>query len=116
VLGLAFKPNTDDIRESPALEIIPALQKGGARIRAYDPKAMENARSFLKNIVFGKDPYDTAKGCDALVILTEWNQFRNLDFPRLQSLLKSPVFIDLRNVYEPAKMKQAGFRYSAVGR
>jgi UDPglucose 6-dehydrogenase len=116
VLGLAFKPNTDDIRESPALEIIPALQKGGARIRAYDPKAMENARSFLKNIVFGKDPYDTAKGCDALVLLTEWNQFRNLDFPRLQSLLKSPVFIDLRNVYEPAKMKQAGFRYSAVGR
>ena len=116
VLGLAFKPNTDDMREAPALEIIPALQKGGAKIRAYDPKAMENARDFLTNIVFGKDPYDTAKGCDALVILTEWNQFRNLDLPRLKSLLKSPIFIDLRNVYEPAKMKQAGFRYSAVGR
>ena len=116
ILGLAFKPNTDDMREAPALEIIPALQKGGAKIRAYDPKAMENARMALRNIVYGKDAYDTAKGCDALVILTEWNQFRNLDLPRLRSLLKNPVFIDLRNVYEPAKMKQAGFHYSAVGR
>jgi UDPglucose 6-dehydrogenase len=116
ILGLAFKPNTDDLREAPALEIIPALQKGGAKIRAYDPKAMENARTALRNIVYGKDAYDTAKGCDALVILTEWNQFRNLDLPRLRSLLKNPVFIDLRNVYEPAKMKQAGFHYSAVGR
>ena len=116
VLGLAFKPNTDDLREAPALEIIPALQKAGARIRAYDPKAMENARTALGNIVYGKDPYDTVKGCDALVLLTEWNQFRNLDLPRLRALLKSPVFIDLRNVYDPGKMKQAGFQYSAVGR
>jgi UDPglucose 6-dehydrogenase len=116
VLGLAFKPNTDDMRESPALDIIPALQKGGAKIRAYDPKAMENARAFLKNVAYGKDPYDAAKGCDALVVMTEWNQFRNLDLPRLRALLKSPVFVDLRNVYEPAKMKQAGFRYCAVGR
>jgi UDPglucose 6-dehydrogenase len=116
ILGLAFKPNTDDMREAPALEIIPALQRGGARIRAYDPKAMENARGLFENIVYEKGPYETAKGCDALVLLTEWNQFRNLDLLRLQSLLKSPLFIDLRNVYEPAKMKQAGFRYVAVGR
>jgi UDPglucose 6-dehydrogenase len=116
VLGLAFKPNTDDIREAPALEIIPALQKGGAKIKAYDPKAMENARGCFKNIVYGKDPYDVAKGCDALVILTEWNQFRNLDMPRVKKLLKNPIFIDLRNVYEPTKMKQMGFRYFAVGR
>jgi UDPglucose 6-dehydrogenase len=116
VLGLAFKPNTDDIRESPALEIIPALQKGGAKIRAYDPKAMENARATFRGLAYGKDAYDTAKGCDALVILTEWNQFRNLDLPRIHSLLRNPVFIDLRNVYEPAKMRQAGFYYSAVGR
>ena len=116
ILGLAFKPNTDDMRESPALEIIPALQKGGAKIKAYDPKALENAKGCLKNIVYGKDPYDVAKGCDALVLLTEWNQFRNLDLPRLKGLLKSPVFIDLRNVYEPSKMKDLGFHYSAVGR
>jgi UDPglucose 6-dehydrogenase len=116
VLGLAFKPNTDDIRDAPALEIIPALQKKGAKIKAYDPKAMENARSCFKKIVYGKDPYDVARGCDALVILTEWNQFRNLDMPRVKNLLKNPIFIDLRNVYEPAKMKQMGFRYIAVGR
>ena len=116
ILGLAFKPNTDDIREAPALKIIPALQKGGAEIKAYDPKAIENAKTCFKNVVYGKDPYDVAKGCDAIVILTEWNQFRNLDMPRLRNLLKNPVFIDLRNVYEPSKMKQLGFRYFAVGR
>ena len=116
ILGLAFKPNTDDIREAPALKIIPALQKGGAKIKAYDPKAIENAKTCFKNVVYGKDPYDVAKGCDAIVILTEWNQFRNLDMPRLRNLLKNPVFIDLRNVYEPSKMKQLGFRYFAVGR
>jgi UDPglucose 6-dehydrogenase len=116
VLGLAFKPNTDDMREAPALDIIPALQKAGAKIRAFDPKAMENARALLYNIEYAKNPYDAAKGSDALVILTEWNQFRNLDLPRLRALLKNPVFIDLRNVYEPAKMEQAGFVYRAVGR
>lgn len=77
---------------------------------------MENAKTCFKNIAYGKDPYDTAKGCDVVVILTEWNQFRNLDLPRLKNLMKNPIFIDLRNVYEPAKMKQLGFRYFAVGR
>jgi len=116
VLGLAFKPNTDDLREAPALEIIPALQKGGAKVKVYDPKAMENAKTCFTNLGYGKDPYDAAKGCDALVILTEWNQFRNLDLPRLKRLLKNPIFIDLRNVYEPLKMRQLGFHYFAIGR
>ncbi len=116
ILGLAFKPNTDDIRESPALDIIQALQRGGAKIKAFDPKAMENTKGIFKSIAYGKDAYDTVKGCDVLVILTEWNQFRNLDLPRLKNLMKTPIFIDLRNIYEPAKMKQLGFRYFAVGR
>jgi UDPglucose 6-dehydrogenase len=116
VLGLAFKPNTDDIRDAPSLKIIPKLQRGGAKIRAYDPKAMETAKSLLKNIDYGVDAYDVAKGSDALVIFTEWNQFRNLDLPRIKKLMKTPVFIDLRNIYEPARMRELGFRYFGVGR
>jgi len=116
VLGLAFKPNTDDMRDAPSLKIIPGLQKGGAKIRAYDPKAMEAARSIFKNIGYGADAYDVAKGSDALVIITEWNQFRNLDLPRIKKLMKRPIFIDLRNVYEPERMRELGFRYFGVGR
>ncbi len=116
ILGLAFKPNTDDMREAPSLKIIAGLKKGGAKIRAYDPKAMEMAKSIFKNIEYGKDAYDVAKGSDALVIITEWNQFRNLDLPRIKKLMKTPIFIDLRNVYEPAKMRELGFRYFGVGR
>jgi UDPglucose 6-dehydrogenase len=116
VLGLSFKPNTDDMREAPSLKIIPALQREGAKIRAYDPKAMETAKKFFQKIEFAKDAYDAAKGSDALLIITEWNQFRNLDLNRLKNLMRHPVFIDLRNVYEPAKMEEKGFKYIAVGR
>lgn len=116
VLGLSFKPNTDDMREAPSLKIISSLQREGAKIRAYDPKAMEVARKIFKKIEYGKDPYDVAKGSDALLIITEWNQFRNLDLKRLRKMMKSPVFLDFRNIYEPAKMREMGFKYFAVGR
>jgi len=116
VLGLSFKPNTDDMREAPSLKIISSLTREGAKIRAYDPKAMEVARKIFKKIEYGKDPYDVAKGSDALLIITEWNQFRNLDLKRLQKIMKSPVFLDFRNIYEPAKMREMGFKYFAVGR
>jgi UDPglucose 6-dehydrogenase len=116
VLGLSFKPNTDDMREAPSLKIISSLQREGAKIRAYDPKAMEVARKIFKKIEYGKDPYDVAKGSDALLIITEWNQFRNLDLKRLQKMMKSPVFLDFRNIYEPIKMREMGFKYFAVGR
>ena len=116
VLGLSFKPNTDDLREAPALKIIPALQRCGAKISVYDPKAMESARQVFKKVAYGKDAYDAAKGSDAVVIITEWNQFRNLDLGRLKNLMKTPVFIDLRNIYEPAKVRETGFKYVAVGR
>ncbi len=116
VLGLAFKPNTNDIRESPAIEIIKGLLQSGARIRAYDPAAMEEAKKVLTEVVFCQDAYDTVKGCDAVVLATEWNQFRNLDLERIKEVLKQPVFIDLRNVYEPARMAELKFRYVGVGR
>jgi len=116
VLGLAFKPNTSDTRESPAIRIIQALLADGALVRAYDPVAIPEARPLLTGVEFGTDAYDTASGCDALVLATEWNQFRSLDLPRLKGLLRSPVLVDLRNVYEPADMKRLGFRYAGVGR
>ena len=116
VLGLAFKPNTNDIRESSAIVIIQTLLRKGAKVKAYDPAAMEEARVLLPEIDFGKDAYDVAEGCDALVLATEWNQFRKLDLQRIRGLLKSPIFIDLRNVYDPDQMKQLGFNYCGVGR
>jgi UDPglucose 6-dehydrogenase len=116
VLGLSFKPNTDDIRESPSIRIIQALLSEGVSVRAYDPVAMAEAGKVLPGVAMGVDAYDTATGCDALVLATEWNQFRNLDLARLKTLLKAPVLIDLRNVYEPEDMGRLGFRYAAVGR
>jgi UDPglucose 6-dehydrogenase len=116
ILGLSFKPNTNDIRESSAIIIIETLVKKGARVRAYDPAAMEEARAILPEVEFGKDAYDVAQGCDALVLATEWNQFRRLDLQQIKSLLKTPVFIDLRNVYDPDQMKRLGFNYCGVGR
>jgi len=116
VLGLSFKPNTDDIRESSAIAIIEGLLEKGARVKAFDPAAMDEARRVLPGIAYGKDAYDVAEGCDALVLVTEWNQFRRLDLHRIKSLLRKPVFIDLRNVYEPDQMKQLGFDYDCVGR
>jgi UDPglucose 6-dehydrogenase len=116
VLGLAFKPNTSDIRESPAVRIILTLERKGAKVRAYDPAAMEEARAVLPDVEFAEDAYDAAKGCDALVIATEWNQFRNLNLQKMKQALASPIVIDLRNVYKPELMRQQGFRYESVGR
>ncbi|HTN44276.1 MAG TPA: UDP-glucose/GDP-mannose dehydrogenase family protein [Nitrospiria bacterium] len=116
VLGLAFKPNTDDIREAPAIEIIQTLVKAGVKIRAYDPAAMHEARKILKEIRYCEDPYDTAEDADAVVLITEWNEFRSLDLSRLRQSVRNPIFIDLRNVYDEQRMKQAGFRYVGVGR
>lgn len=116
ILGLAFKPETDDMRDSPTIPLIEGLQKGGARIQAYDPQAMGNSRRIFKDVSFCNDAYDTAKGADALVIATEWNEFRALKLERIKSLLKQPLIIDLRNVYDPHRMKAEGFTYISVGR
>ncbi|MFN4277896.1 MAG: UDP-glucose dehydrogenase family protein [Ferrovibrio sp.] len=116
VLGLTFKPETDDMRDSPSLEILPALQAAGATIRAFDPEGMGEAKKLLRDIVWCEDSYDAARGADVLVIITEWNQFRALDMDRLKTLLKQPVLVDLRNIYKPADMRQAGFSYYSVGR
>ncbi|MDH7796678.1 MULTISPECIES: UDP-glucose/GDP-mannose dehydrogenase family protein [unclassified Beijerinckia] len=116
VLGLAFKPNTDDMREAPALTILPALQQRGAAIRAYDPAAMTQARPLLPGVTFCEDAYECAKGADALVILTEWDAFRALDLTRLRGLLAKPIMVDLRNVYRPEDMRKHGFDYTSIGR
>lgn len=116
VLGLTFKPNTDDMRESPSLDIIPALQKAGASIHAFDPKGMEEAKHMLEQVTFHDEPYSTMEGADAVVIITEWNQFRALDFTRMKNLMKSPVLVDLRNIYGKADMASYGFDYTGIGR
>jgi len=116
ILGLSFKPDTDDIRESPAIEIVRALLGEGAGIRAYDPEAMDACRAELPEITYCGDCYDAAEGADALVVLTEWNPFRHLEAERLRNALASPLIIDLRNIYEPLRMRAAGFRYVSVGR
>ena len=116
VLGLSFKPDTDDVRESPAIDVVRQLQDRGAKIRCFDPQAMENARRELKHVEFCADVYETAQGCDALVLATEWNEFRKLDLDRIRESLREPVIIDLRNIYEPATMAELGFRYAGVGR
>ena len=116
ILGLTFKPNTDDMRDSVSLDVIPALQKAGAHIRAYDPEGMKEARTLLRDIVFCSDAYDAMQGADAAVILTEWNEFRALDVQQMRTVLKSPVLVDLRNVYRPEDMRAAGFTYVSVGR
>jgi UDPglucose 6-dehydrogenase len=116
ILGLAFKPNTDDMREASSIPIIQGLQKKGARIKAYDPEAMEEAKKVLQDVTYCTGPYEVAEGSHAIVLLTEWNQFRLLDLTRIKGLLQEPVFIDLRNVYEPLQMREMGFRYCGVGR
>ncbi|RME61732.1 MAG: UDP-glucose/GDP-mannose dehydrogenase family protein [Alphaproteobacteria bacterium] len=116
VLGLTFKPNTDDMRESPALDVIPALQRAGARVRAFDPQGMNEAAKELRDVAFCTDAYAAVENADALVILTEWNEFRALDLARVKALLKQPVFVDLRNIYRPADMVAAGFQYTSIGR
>src|SRR3989344_5921426 len=118
ILGLSFKPNTNDIRESPAMEIAQDYLsfKLGAKIRAYDPEAMQDARKVMPKAIYCKDAYDAVKGADALVIATEWNQFRNLDLARLKKLMKGKFFFDLRNIYDPKKAREAGFEYYSTGR
>ncbi|MCL5062814.1 MAG: UDP-glucose/GDP-mannose dehydrogenase family protein [Nitrospiraceae bacterium] len=116
ILGLSFKPNTDDIREAPAISIIQSLLNAGANIRAYDPVAMENTKAILPDITYCNDAYDACEGADAVVIVTEWNQFRNLETERVMKLLKQPYFFDLRNIYDPQKMQTLGFKYYSVGR
>ncbi|MDI6761686.1 MAG: UDP-glucose/GDP-mannose dehydrogenase family protein [Thermodesulfobacteriota bacterium] len=116
ILGLSFKPNTNDIRESSSIAIIQGLLEMEAKVKTFDPAAMEEAKTVLPEVEYGKDAYDVASGADALVLATEWNQFRRLDLLRIKALLKEPIFIDLRNVYDPAHMKRLGFRYCGVGR
>lgn len=116
VLGLAFKPNTDDMRESPAISIINKLAAKGAQIRAFDPEAMDEARGQLPDIAYCANAYECIDGADALVIITEWDQFRALDFNRVKSLMVEPVLIDLRNIYNPVRMAELGFAYISVGR
>lgn len=116
VLGLSFKPETDDMRESPATDIIKEMQKRGAKIRAFDPVAMDEAKHNLSDIEYATDEYDAIKDSDALVIVTEWNQFRALDMQKVKRLLKAPKIADLRNIYEPKDMRELGFEYIGVGR
>jgi UDPglucose 6-dehydrogenase len=116
VLGLSFKPETDDMRESPAVDIIQELQRRGARVKAFDPVAMEEAKHCLPEIELAKDEYDAIDGADVLVFVTEWNQFRALDMNRVKQLLKTPKIADLRNIYEPEEMRGMGFDYVGVGR
>jgi UDPglucose 6-dehydrogenase len=115
-LGLSFKPNTDDMREAPSVTIIQALQKRGASIVAYDPAATKEAQKVLAEVIYRSDPYEVAEEADAIILMTEWNLFRNLDLDQIKKKLKTPIFIDLRNVYDPKKMAALGFQYTSIGR
>jgi UDPglucose 6-dehydrogenase len=116
LLGLAFKPNTDDMRDAPAIDIAQGLTAAGATVRAYDPVAMDVAAPMLPAVQMFKDPYEMAKDCDALVVVTEWNEFKQLDLQKIKTLLKTPIIMDGRNIYEPARMREMGFKYRAIGR
>jgi len=116
ILGLTFKPNTDDMREAPSLKIIPALQAAGATVRAYDPEGIDEARKLLADVDWCDNAYQTMEGADALVIVTEWNEFRALDLDRVRELLATPVLVDLRNIYNASEMYDAGFDYHSIGR
>lgn len=116
LLGLAFKPNTDDVRESPALDIIPLLQDGGAQVAVFDPVAMEQARRHIENVEWADSAYAAAEGADALAIITEWNEFRALDLNRLGNVMARRCLVDMRNIYKSADMKKAGFHYISIGR
>ncbi|MCM8771296.1 MAG: UDP-glucose/GDP-mannose dehydrogenase family protein [Candidatus Omnitrophica bacterium] len=116
ILGLAFKPNTDDIRSAPSIDIVKKLQEKGARIKVYDPCAMEKAKAVLKGVKFCKDAYEAARASDCLVIITDWNEFKELDLKRIKKVLRHPLIIDGRNIYDRQQMKQLGFKYVSVGR
>ena len=118
VLGLAFKPNTDDLREAPALKIVAGLKKRGAKVTAFDPVAMTHAQDVpeLRNVTLAADAYDAARGADAVAIITEWNEFRGMNLKRLKKLMRKPVLCDLRNIYEPQDVEAAGMCHVGVGR
>jgi len=121
VLGLSFKPNTDDIRSSPAIDIVEKLVSEGAKVRAYDPKALEKSKVVLsrtceKSVIYCKNAYDVAKGSECLIVLTDWDEFKELDFKRIKKLLKQPIIVDGRNMYDPSRMKNLGFTYRGIGR
>ncbi len=116
MLGLTFKPNTDDMRDAPSLAIVPVLEAAGAKVRAFDPEGMHEAEKLLPNVKYCKNAYEAMEGADALALVTEWNEFRALDLDRVKSLLKQPVLVDLRNVYRPGDMVAAGFKYVCIGR
>jgi UDPglucose 6-dehydrogenase len=116
LLGLAFKPNTDDMRDAPSVDIAHELNIAGAVVRAYDPVAMDVARNILPAVEMFNGPYEMAQDCDALMVVTEWNEFKQLDLEKIKGLLKSPVIYDARNIYDPALMKTLGFKYRGVGR
>jgi UDPglucose 6-dehydrogenase len=116
LLGLSFKPNTDDLREAPSLDIARVLMAAGAHVRAYDPAAMELCRAILPDVEYARDPYDLAAGADALVLVTEWHEFRQLDMKRVKESMRVPVLVDGRNIYDPQAMRTMGFTYRGIGR
>jgi UDPglucose 6-dehydrogenase len=116
ILGLAFKPNTDDMREAPSIELIHLMQSEGARIRAYDPVAMVNAPLYLHDVTLCQDAYEVAKGADALVVITEWNEFKHLSLPKMKAAMRQPIVVDGRNIYDPEQMSALGFTYRGMGR
>ena len=116
VLGVTFKPNTDDMRDSPALDIVPMLQEAGAEIHAFDPAGMHEASKMLPGVVWAQDAYQALEDAEVVTIITEWNEFRALDLKRVRSLMKRPIMVDLRNIYQPEEMEMAGFEYSSIGR
>jgi UDPglucose 6-dehydrogenase len=115
VLGLAFKPNTDDMRDAPSTAVITALLDGGAKVRVFDPVSMEQARPLMPEVTFTSDPYECSAGADAMTIVTEWDQFRALDFSRLKQVMKGRAIVDLRNVYKPEDVRRRGMSYVGVG-
>jgi len=116
LLGLSFKPNTDDMREAPSIEIVHLLHNERAQVKAYDPAAMENAKKVLKNVTYCANPYEVAEGSDALIVVTEWNEFKQLDMAQMKAFMRQPVLIDGRNIYDPQRMKDLGFIYRGIGR
>lgn len=116
ILGISFKPHTDDIREAPAIYIVERLQEAGAVVKVYDPQAMRKARDVLANVRYCQSPYEVAEGCDALIIITEWDEFRDIDLKRVKLLLRQPIIIDGRNIYDPQEMRKLGFTYCGTGR
>lgn len=115
VLGLTFKPNTDDMRESPSLVIVPELLRRGAAVRAYDPEGMEEAAKLMDGMTLCESTYEALEGADALVLVTEWNEFRSLDLARAKEVMGRPMVIDLRNIYSPSDIEAAGFEYHGIG-